>query len=93
MANLDMQSVADAQFDAFVQDCLIPRVKGKTQFKDIFNTYNTYCQAIQQEPFLTKAGLSRRLTPMYMRRFINGVSYYSLDIRDNLFVREGDTHE
>ena len=78
------------QLDCFFTDCLIPSTEPgvKTLFIDIWNTYNTYCIAVNQAPELNKVAFSRRLASRYHAKHIKGVKYYCLKIRENLFIRE-----
>lgn len=80
---------AEDQYMCFYSDCLVPCVKAKTRFTEIWNTYQTYCQAVQQVPAFSKIALARRLQVMFTRRMVTGKAMYGCTIRKDLFVQEG----
>lgn len=78
------------QFQAFLQDCILPTTASetKTRFKEIYDTYLLYCEAISQGPLLAEGMFARRFNQHIHRRIIRGTTYYFCTIRENLFIKD-----
>lgn len=76
------------QVEMFFADCLIPSTTDRTAFTDVWKTYQTYCQAVNQTTEATMVGFSKRLVGRYFKKMIKGKPFYCLTIRENLFKYE-----
>jgi len=76
------------QIEYFFMDCVIPSLKDRTRFSDVWKTYLTYCQAIDQMPEMTQVGFAKALKAKYVPKKNQGKQYYCVKIRDNLFIQE-----
>ena len=78
----------DAQYDAFLRDCLTPAVdwKARTRFLDIYKTYKKWALATEQELHLCPIGLSVKISKNFLKHRSGGQQYYFCTIRKDLFV-------